>query len=111
MWGGVGNSQLRDGVSVGWQRPKEENDKKGGRAAAGLRVWLQWLNPRAYFYNDYFVLSHGPKTWALQDSPQKKLLSLKSSLKCTGLALLTFRSEELRVLAHHFLFSFPSGFF
>jgi len=26
--GGVGKIRLRDGVSIGWQRSKEENDEK-----------------------------------------------------------------------------------
>ena len=29
-----------------------------------LRVWLIWLNLGTYFYNYYFVLGPGPKTWA-----------------------------------------------
>ena len=123
----------RDCMIVGRRRQlkEEEVDKeeKGGRQLRVCECWLvsasctmgwrlakglaKQLNPRIYslYYSYYFVLGHGPRTWVLQYSSKKKLSSSKASLKCIRLVLLTFCSEELRVLDYHFFFSLPSCFF
>ena len=95
-------------VAEGRNVKQKKKKKREVRVAARVMGFLP-LNPR-FIYLIFFIGSWAQNV-GLTISPKKKLSSSKASLKYIRLALLTFRSEELRVSAHHFLLSFPSGFF
>ena len=103
----------REGRVAGGGRKKEERRATAERRNSGERRLAKglalMLNPMSLFFITLILLL-GPKRGPYNIPPEKETF-IKASLKYTRFALLTFRSEELRILAHHFLFSFPSGFF